>query len=98
MLFTAGLLGGAINSLAGGGSFIVFPALLLAGVPPIVANATNTFASLPGYASGAIGFWKDILQYRAKLIPYSIAAIIGGYLGAELLLQVSDAQFSIVIC
>lgn len=97
MLFAAGLLGGAINSLAGGGSFIVFPALLLAGVPPIVANATNTFASLPGYASGAIGFWKDILQYRAKLIPYSIAAIIGGYLGAELLLQVSDAQFSIVI-
>lgn len=97
LLFGAGLLAGGVNALAGGGSFIVFPALLLVGVPPVVANATNTFASLPGYVSGAIGFWRDILQYRAKLLPYSIAALVGGYLGAELLLQVSDAQFSTVV-
>lgn len=97
LLFGAGLLAGAVNSLAGGGSFVLFPALLLAGVPPIAANATNTFASLPGYASGALAFGKDIMQFRDKLIPYSIAAAVGGYLGAELLLQVSDAQFSKVV-
>ena len=53
MLFVAGLLGGALNSLAGGGSFIVFPALLFSGVPPVLANASNTYAALPGYVSGA---------------------------------------------
>lgn len=97
LLFGAGLLGGALNSLAGGGSFIVFPALLLAGVPPIVANASNTYAALPGYVSGAIGYWRDVLKYKERLLIYSGVALIGGYLGAELLLRVSDAQFSIVI-
>lgn len=48
-LFSAGLVGGVINSVAGGGSFITFPALIAAGVPPITANATNTFASCAGY-------------------------------------------------
>lgn len=97
LLFAAGLLGGALNSLAGGGSFIVFPALLLSGVPLVVANATNTFAALPGYISGAVAFRKDIMIYRAKLVPYCLAAMVGGYFGAELLLQVNDAQFSVVV-
>lgn len=97
LLLGAGLLGGAVNSLAGGGSFIVFPALLLAGVPPVAANATNTFAALPGYVSGTIGYGRDILDHRRRLIPYTLAALVGGYLGAELLLRVSDAQFSAVV-
>lgn len=96
-LFSAGLLAGAVNALAGGGSFIVFPALLLAGVPPVAANATNTYAALPGYVSGAVGFWRDIVRYKTLLLPYILAAIIGGYAGAELLLRVSDEQFSIVV-
>jgi len=97
LLLSAGIFAGALNSLAGGGSFILFPALLMAGVPPVIANATNTFASLPGYVSGVVGFWADIKQYRSKIIPYSIVAIIGGFLGAELLLKVSDAQFTKVV-
>ncbi len=97
LLFGAGLIAGALNSLAGGGSFIAFPALLLAGVPPVLANATNTFAAWPGYVSGAVGYWPQIWQNRRLLLPYSIAALIGGYLGAELLLRVSDAQFIVVV-
>jgi len=97
LLFSAGLIAGAVNSLAGGGSFIAFPALLLAGVPVVVANATNTFAAWPGYVSGAVGYWSHIRDNRRLLLPYSIAALIGGYLGAELLLRVSDAQFSVVV-
>ena len=97
LLLLAGLVGGALNSLAGGGSFIVFPALLLAGVPPVLANASNTYAALPGYASGAFGFRKDIARYKGKLLVYSVVALIGGYAGAELLLHVSDAQFSAVV-
>ncbi len=96
-LFAAGLIAGAINSLAGGGSFIAFPALLLAGVPPVLANATNTFAAWPGYVSGAIGYWSQIKDNRHRLPPYIAAAIIGGFLGAELLLRVNDQQFSSVV-
>ena len=87
LLFCAGVIGGVFNSLAGGGSFITFPALLLAGVPPVAANATNTFASLPGYVSGAIGFWPDI----ARTPPSADRLLDHGrcrrLIGAELLLR-----------
>lgn len=93
LLLVAGFLGGTLNSLAGGGSFIVFPALLWAGVPPVIANASNTFAALPGYLSGAYGFRKDIFKHRDRLVLYTVIALIFGYVGAELLLHVSDEQF-----
>jgi uncharacterized membrane protein YfcA len=97
LLLIAGLCGGAVNTLAGGGSFIVFPALLAVGVPPVLANASNTYAALPGYASGAAGLWKDIVRYRDRLLLYGITGAIFGYAGAEMLLHVSDAQFSVVV-
>lgn len=94
MLICAGIIAGAINALAGGGSFILFPALLWAGVPPVMANASNTYASLPGYVSGAFGYRKDLMRLKGKLLIYSSIALVGGWLGAELLLRVSDALFS----
>ncbi len=97
LLLVAGLLGGAVNSLAGGGSFIVFPALLFSGVPPILANASNTYAALPGYASGAVGYWKAMAPHKDKLILYGLIAAVFGYVGAELLLVVSEEQFSRVV-
>lgn len=97
LLLLAGLIGGAVNSLAGGGSFIVFPALLFAGVTPVIANATNTYAALPGYVGGTVGFWKSIRQHRSILLYYTIVSLIFGYLGAELLLVVSDEQFALVV-
>lgn len=96
-LLIAGLLGGAVNSLAGGGSFIVFPALLFVGVPPVLANASNTYAALPGYASGAWGYWHAVQKYRDRLVLYVAMAAVFGYVGAELLLVVSDEQFSLVV-
>lgn len=97
LLLLAGLLAGAINTLAGGGSFVLFPALLAAGVPPVIANATNTFASMPGYASGAFGFREDIVKNRNRLVPYTIVGVIFGYAGAELLLHVSNQAFTLVV-
>ena len=82
LLLIAGLLGGAVNSLAGGGSFIVFPALLAVGVPPVIANASNTYAALPGYVSGAAGYWSGIWAHKDRLVVYSIVALIFGYVGA----------------
>ncbi|MFK4812368.1 sulfite exporter TauE/SafE family protein [Devosia sp. ZW T5_3] len=97
LLLIAGLVGGALNSLAGGGSFIVFPALLAVGVPPVIANASNTYAALPGYASGAVGYWHAITKHKDRLALYSIISVIFGWVGAELLLVVSDEQFSLVV-
>ena len=90
-LFAAGLAGGAINTLAGGGSFVTFPALLAAGVPPVSANATNTFASLPGYLSGAWGLRRSIP--RDGLGVMLAVCVLGGGIGGWVLLSVSDAAF-----
>ena len=97
LLLVAGFVGGVLNSLAGGGSFVVFPALLAAGVPPVLANASNTYAALPGYISGAAGFWSDILKHRDRLLVYSIIALIFGWLGAEILLLVSNETFALAV-
>lgn len=96
-LLIAGLIGGALNSLAGGGSFIVFPALLFVGVPPVMANASNTFAALPGYVSGTFGYWHAMAKYKDRLVLYGLVAAAFGYVGAELLLVVSDELFGQVV-
>ncbi|MDG2460972.1 MAG: sulfite exporter TauE/SafE family protein [Luminiphilus sp.] len=93
-LFFAGLVGGIINSVAGGGSFITFPALIAAGVPPIAANATNTFASCAGYLSGAAGFRSELWAHRAHLPRVFCCALLGGGMGAWLLLQTPEEAFS----
>ena len=96
-LFAAGFFGGVINSIAGGGSFITFPALLLVGIPPISANATNTFASCSGYMSGTWAFRKDLRAVKDQLPKYVLISLIGGIAGAWLLLQTPEIAFRIAI-
>ena len=93
-LFLAGLIGGMVNAIAGGGSFITFPALMAAGVSPITANATNTFASSAGYLSGAAGFRRELWAHRRQLPKIAVSALVGGGLGAWLLLQIPENTFS----
>jgi uncharacterized membrane protein YfcA len=92
-LFIAGVLGGVINSIAGGGSFITFPALLFVGIPPVSANATNTFASCFGYLSGTYAFRGDIRKHRKSLPLFVLTGLAGGIAGAWLLLQTPEALF-----
>lgn len=92
-LLVAGFFGGVVNSVAGGGSFITFPALLFVGVPPISANATNTFASCSGYLSGAYAFRRDLRAHRKELPRFVIISLLGGAAGAWLLLQTPEALF-----
>lgn len=96
-LFTAGFLGGVLNSIAGGGSFITFPALLFFGVPPISANATNTFASCAGYLSGAFAFRKDLYAHKRELPFILLVSLAGGIAGAWLLLQTPESVFRVII-
>jgi uncharacterized protein len=92
-LFVAGFLGGVLNSIAGGGSFITFPALLFVGVPPVSANATNTFSSCSGYLSGTYALRKELVDYKHELGWFIIISLLGGIIGAWLLLQTPDDQF-----
>jgi uncharacterized membrane protein YfcA len=97
LLLIAGVLGGALNAVAGGGSFIAFPALLFTGVPPIPANATNTISLWTGViASG--GAFRDRLDVpRRVMIPLILASFIGGIAGAFLLLKTPAHTFMKVL-
>lgn len=94
ILFTAGVFGGVLNSIAGGGSFITFPALLFAGVPPIAANATNTFSSCAGYLSGAYALKNEIMSDKSRLTQTVVLSVIGGAIGAFLLLHTPETVFT----
>lgn len=97
LLLGAGLLGGAVNTLAGGGSFITFPALLAAGLPPVVANASNTLASTAGYVSGAWSLRHALSDSPKHLLGMAAIAAGCGGVGAWLLTQTSNTSFQSVI-
>jgi uncharacterized membrane protein YfcA len=92
-LFVAGILGGALNAVAGGGSFVAFPALLFTGVPPIAANATNTVALWAGVVASGGAFRERLDVPRKIMIPLLITSFIGGVAGAILLLKTPAHTF-----
>ncbi len=92
-LVLAGILGGALNAVAGGGSFIAFPALLFVGVPPIPANATNTVALWMG-VSASTGAYRSHLKLAPRvMVPLFAASALGGLGGAWLLLRTPPHTF-----
>jgi uncharacterized membrane protein YfcA len=93
LLFVAGLVGGALNAVAGGGSFIALPALLSAGVAPVAANATTTLALWPGSVSSAVAYRGEILTGRQWLVKLGVASLIGGVTGGWLLIRTPDQRF-----
>lgn len=98
LTFSAGLLAGAMNALAGGGSFVTLPALITAGVPPVQANTCSTVALFPGGLASAWAYrdgWQPVggVPLRALLA----ATLGGGLAGALLLLRTSSAAFTVVL-
>jgi len=97
-LFFAALVAGTLNSVAGGGSFISFPALLFCGISPIAANATNTTALWPGTVASTVAYRKEFTpDVRRLLPPLLITGVIGGVLGATILLHTPQATFMRVV-
>ena len=92
-LFVAAFFGGALNSVAGGGSFISLPALIFAGVPPVSANATNTLALWPASVSSAWAYRREVSATRRWIVSLGGVSLIGGLIGGLLLLRTSDAGF-----
>lgn len=94
-LFLAAVVAGAINSVAGGGSFISFPALLFTKIAPISANATNTAAMWPGTIASTVAYWREMSQPRVRklLPPLLLTGFVGGIIGASILLKTPQATF-----
>jgi uncharacterized membrane protein YfcA len=92
-LCTASLTAGLLNAVAGGGSFLSFPALLNLGVPPIQANATNTVALWPGQAASIFGYARDLRENRHLVLPLALAAAVGGVSGGLLMLHTGQTTF-----
>lgn len=93
LLIGAAFAAGAMNAVAGGGSFFTFPALLFAGVPAIRANATSATALWPASIASALAFREDVLQTRRELMLFGAVSLAGGLLGALLLLLTPEERF-----
>jgi uncharacterized membrane protein YfcA len=96
-LFSAAFAGGAVNSVAGGGTLISFPALLIAGYPAKVANVTNTVAIWPGYVGGSFGYRAELRPQRSRALLLGIPSILGALVGAAVLLSTSEDAFEEII-
>ncbi|MCL4505867.1 MAG: sulfite exporter TauE/SafE family protein [Chloroflexi bacterium] len=95
-LFLAAVFGGAVNSVAGGGSLITFPTLIAFGVSPVMANATNTAALLPGSISSAIAYRQDIPSQRKLVLTLALPSMAGGLVGAVALIAAPEIFGKIV--
>ncbi len=93
-LALAAAAGGAINAVAGGGTLVTFPALLLFGTPPIVANATSTLALVLGTSGSIYGYRKHLEPVRPWLWRFAPVSVLGGLIGAVLLTCTSSKTFS----
>jgi uncharacterized membrane protein YfcA len=82
-----------MNSVAGGGSFLSFPALLFAGVPAIAANATNNAAMWVGTLGSARGYREEVVEHRHLLLPVLSVSVVGSLIGACLLLATPQTVF-----
>ena len=96
-LAIAAVAAGLINALAGGGSLITFPTLMAVGIPPVMANVTNTVALCPGYLGATLAQKKDLHGQQKRIWLLLPSAVIGGIIGGILLLNSSDKVFERLI-
>jgi uncharacterized membrane protein YfcA len=97
LVAAAGLACGLVNSIAGGGSLILFPALLATGMPTRSANVTNSVATWPGYVGGVVGFRDQIADQRRRLPRLIVATLFGSTIGCIALLLTPEGAFDVVV-
>ncbi len=93
----AGLISGFINAVAGGGSLVLFPALLACGLPPLEANVTNSMVNWPGYVGGVLGFRRELADQGSRLRRLTVITLIGSSLGCALLLRMPPSAFDLIV-
>ena len=97
LIFVAAAAGSAINSIAGGGTLLTFPAIVWLGVPPLIANATSTVALWPGAFGSMWAYRRELAGARSWVIWLTAPGIVGGIAGAQLLLRTSAARFDAIV-
>jgi uncharacterized membrane protein YfcA len=97
LVVLAGLAAGTINTVVGSGSLVTFPTLLWVGLPPVVANVSNTVGLVPGAVSGAWGYRRELAGQRSRLARLGACTIAGSILGATLLLVLPPRVFATVV-
>jgi uncharacterized membrane protein YfcA len=97
IMFAAAFVGGMMNSIAGGGTLVTFPVLLWLGLDPKVANATSTVALWPGLFGGLFGFRREMEDTRDMLVRLGITSVIGGGVGAWLLILTPSKTFAVMV-
>ncbi|MCC9312392.1 sulfite exporter TauE/SafE family protein [Kitasatospora sp. RB6PN24] len=96
-VFAAGAGAGTINVIVGSGTLITFPVLLAIGLPPVTANVSNTLGLVPGSVSGAIGYRRELVGQRRRLLRLGLASLLGGLLGALLLTRLPGSAFNAIV-
>lgn len=97
IIAAAGLLAGGVNAVAGGGTLISFPALLAVGVPPVAANITSSVGLVTGYLGSAVGYRRELSDQRDRMRSLAVVAVIGGVIGAVVLLVTPAASFRVIV-
>src|SRR5687767_1066105 len=97
LVFVAAVVGGAVNAIAGGGTLLTFPALVGLGVPALVANATSTVALWPGTVASIWGYRDLLVGMRSWARLFAVPSLIGGLVGAALLLATPSSRFDIIV-
>lgn len=97
VLVIAGVVAGAVNAIAGGGSLISFPALLYVGYPALTANVTNTVALVPGYLGGSLAYRPELVGQQARIRRLGIVSVVGGLVGSILLLAGPATLFRAIV-
>ncbi len=93
----AAAVGAVMNAMAGGGTLITFPALIALGIPPITANATSTVALWPGTMTSMWGYRAELRGARRWAIAFALPSLIGGLIGALLLLNTPERRFAAIV-
>jgi uncharacterized membrane protein YfcA len=96
-MVVAGILSGGVNAVAGGGSLLLFPALLAVGFPPLAANVTNSVIQCPGYLGVALGSRRELRGQRGRILPTTGVAMVGSLVGSLLLLVLPAEVFNTVV-
>ena len=97
LIGVAGLLAGAVNAVAGGGTLLTFPALLASGLGPVTANITSSVGLLAGYAGGSVAYRRELAAQRERARSLVVVSVLGGIAGAVLLLLTPPAAFRAVV-
>lgn len=97
LILVAAILGGVVNSIAGGGTLLTFPALVGLGIPAVVANATSTVALWPGAVASMWGYSDLLVGMRTWVTRFAIPSLAGGLLGALLLIKTPPSRFDVIV-